>query len=110
MTLTPAIFGKPEIKITQHAADRDVPDCARAGQILAFSRSEALMRLAHLPLGPAAPAPIVGAQTLVPTQDQRVEDAVTQRLSAQCRPSRRFSNWKQFSAACNIVEIFADDR
>src|SRR5438552_1789866 len=97
MALAPAVIRKAEIEIAEHAADRDVPDRPRAGQILALDGREPLMRLAHLTIGPAAPPPVLGTQRLVTAQDQRIENAVGQSLLTQRRPARRSGRGKQLA-------------
>jgi hypothetical protein len=108
--VAPAVVGEPEVEVAEHAADRDVADRAGAGQILAFDCSEPLMRLAHLTLGPATPAFIIGPYSFVPAQDQRIEDAVAQGLLSQRRPARRSGGWEELAADRQIVEVFANDR
>src|SRR5713226_7058967 len=109
MTLAPAVVGKAEVEVPEHAADRDVPDRPRARQILAFDRGQPLMRLAHLAFCPTGPTLVFGPYRLIRGQDYRVGDAVAQGLLAQCRPSRRSGGGEEFSAGCHIVEVFADN-
>src|SRR4029077_19208020 len=82
VTLAPAIVREAEIEIAEGATERNLPDRARAGQVFALGGGEALMRLLHLAAGPALPAPVLRPRRLVAAQDQRVEDAIAQRLLA----------------------------
>src|SRR5437870_9070551 len=74
------------------------------------SSRSASMRLAHLTVGPTAPARALGPQPLVTAEDQRIEYAVAQGLLPQRSPSRCSRGRKQLMAAGQFVQVFADDR
>src|SRR5438045_9697896 len=69
VALAPAVVRKAEIEIAQHAADRDLADRARAREVFAPDRGKPLMRLFHLPVGPAGPAFVFRPGGLVTAQD-----------------------------------------
>src|SRR3954447_21785895 len=111
MAVAPAILREAEIEIAEGAAGGDAADRARARQILALQRGEALMRLVHLSLGPAGKAFLLRPRRdLVAAQDQRVEDAVAQRLLAQGRPTRLAGSREHLAATGEAVEVLADHR
>ena len=82
MTLAPAIVREAEVEIAERAADRDLPDRPRTGQVSALGSREPLMGFSHLAVGPALPPLVLRPRRLVAARDQGVENAVARRLLA----------------------------
>src|SRR5213079_2801690 len=51
VTLAPAIVREAEVEIAERAADRDLPDHPRTGQVSALGSREPLMGFSHLAVG-----------------------------------------------------------